>query len=263
VTRLTGRDVAVVEITGASGVDLITGQGLSQALAGVDVVIDASDPIPADDHVDATRTLIAAAHNLVGACASQGIQRLVTLTIAGAENSECDGFSYYAAKRAAEDVVLGGAVPAAIVKSTQLHEFATHPAAVVFDDHEVVVEDWLIQPIAADTVADVLVEAALGQTRAPRTITGPQAIRLPELTSRLLAVRGDRRRVRAVRPALSALAAGALLAPDHAVALGPDVDTWLETLVPDDTVEQPPGRRQDGLPDGVHAQSKVSTQETI
>jgi hypothetical protein len=71
-------------------------------------------------------------------------------------------------------------VPATIVKSTQFHEFATNPAAVVFKNHEVVVEDWLIQPIAADTVSDVLVEAALGQTRASRTITGPHAIRLPD-----------------------------------------------------------------------------------
>jgi hypothetical protein len=93
----------------------------------------------------------------------------------------------------------------------------------------------LIQPIAADTVADVLVEAALGQTRTPRTITGPHAIRLPLLTSQLLAVQGDRRRVRAVSPALSALAVGALLAPDHAVALGPDVDTWLDTLALNET----------------------------
>jgi hypothetical protein len=84
------------------------------------------------------------------------------------------------AKRAAEGVVLNDAVPATIVKSTQFHEFATNPAAVVFKNHEVVVEDWLIQPIAADTVSDVLVEAALGQTRASRTITGPHAIRLPD-----------------------------------------------------------------------------------
>jgi len=139
------------------------------------------------------------------------------LTIAGVENPEFDGFPYYMAKRAAEDIVLNGAVPATIVKSTQFHEFATNPAAVVFKDHEVVVE------------------AALGQTRTPRTITGPHAIRLPLLTSQLLAVQGDRRRVRAVSPALSALAVGALLAPDHAAVLGPDVDTWLDTMALNET----------------------------
>jgi nucleoside-diphosphate-sugar epimerase len=77
VTRLKGRDVAVVEITRASGVDLITGQGLPQALEGVDVVIDASNPMPADDYCDITDSLATAARNVVGACASQGIRRLV------------------------------------------------------------------------------------------------------------------------------------------------------------------------------------------
>jgi hypothetical protein len=72
------------------------------------------------------------------------------------------------------------------VKSTHCYEFATNPAAVTCNDGEVIVEDWLIQPIAADGVADVLVEAALGQTHVPRTITGPAAMRLPDLTSNCL-----------------------------------------------------------------------------
>ena len=53
-----------------------------------------------------------------------------------------------------------------------------------------------------------------------------------ELTSKLLALQGDRRHVRAAKPALTALAVGALLAPDDAVVLGPDVDSWLATLAP-------------------------------
>ena len=106
------------------------------------------------------------------------------------------------------------------------------PAAVTCNDGEVIVEDWLIQPIAADIVADVLVEATLGQTHTPRTITGPHAIRLPELTSKLLSRQGDGRHVRAVQPAVAALGTGALLASDHAVVVGPDVDTWLHTLAP-------------------------------
>ena len=143
-----------------------------------------------------------------------------------------DGFPYYEAKRASKEILLDGPVPTTIVKSTQWYEFATDPGAVSCNDGEVIVEDWLIQPIAADTVADVLVEAALGQTHTPRTITGPHAIRLPELTSKLLSRQGDERRVRAVQPAVAALGTGALLASDHAVVVGPDVDTWLHTLAP-------------------------------
>jgi uncharacterized protein YbjT (DUF2867 family) len=120
-------------------------------------------------------------------------------------------------------------VPTTLVKSTHCYEFATDPVAVSCTDQEVIVEDWVIAPIAADTVADVLVEAALGQSRAPRTITGPHEVRLPELTSKLLAAQGDHRRVRTVQPSLSAFGTGALLAADHAIALGPEIDAWLSS----------------------------------
>ena len=228
--RLTGRGVATVKVSRGHGVDLITGRGLTEALEGVDIVIDVSNPVPDDDRSDLTDTISAATHNLVGACASRGVQRLVVSTMAGIENPEFDGAPCFEAKRAAEKIVLEGPVRATIVKSTQWHESATRRDLVICRNGEAAVQDWLIQPIAADTVADVLVEAALGQTRAPRTITGPQVIRLPELASKLFAARGDRRRVRAVQPASIPLAAGGLLAPDHAVVLGPDVDTWLNTL---------------------------------
>ncbi len=153
------------------------------------------------------RPLAAASRNIVGACATQEVQRLVASTIAGIEDPGFDGFAYYEAKRQAKDILLDGPVPTTIVKSTQWYEFATNHDAVTFNADEVIVEDWLIQPIAADTVADVLVEAALGQTHTPRTITGPDAIRLPELTSKLLTQQGDSRQVGTVEPALPALAA--------------------------------------------------------
>ncbi len=232
VARLRARGVAVVEVSRTHGVDLLSGQGLLRALEGVDVVIDVSDPAPSDRWSSVGDALARACRNVVGACAAQEIRRLVVSTIAGIEDPAFNGVAYYEAKRAAKDIVLDSHVPATIVNSTHWYEFATHPAAVSFDEDEVVVEDWLVQPIAADTVADVLVEAALGQTHAPRTITGPHPMRLPELTSRLLARRGDARRVRAAQPAHAAFATGALLAPDQATIVGPDADAWLRTLVP-------------------------------
>ncbi|GAB4599084.1 SDR family oxidoreductase [Mycobacterium avium] len=230
VARLRPRDVAVVEISRAQGVDVFDAPGLTRALEGVDVVIDVSNPVPPDGRSDIRQTLATAARNIMGACATQEVQRLVVLTIAGIEDPVFDGFPYYQAKREAKEILLD--VPTTVVKSTQWYEFATNHDAVSCDDNEVIVEDWLIQPIAADTVADVLVETALAQTHTPRTITGPDAIRLPELTSKLLVRQGDRRAVRSVEPAVSALGAGALLASGHAVVVGPDVDTWLQTLAP-------------------------------
>lgn len=232
VARLRSRDVAVVEISREHGVDLFNERDLAQALEGVDVAIDVANPVPPDGRCHIGRHLTAASRNIVGACACQDVQRLVVSIMAGIDEPVFDGFPYYEAKREAKDILLDGPVPATIVKSTQWYEFATNDDAVTCNDDEVMVEDWLIQPIAADTVADVIVEAALGQTPTPRVITGPTAMRLPGLAAKLLARQGDSRRVRAVEPAVAALGAGALLASGHAVVLGPDIDTWLQTLAP-------------------------------
>nr|WP_156688639.1 NAD(P)H-binding protein [Mycobacterium sp. Marseille-P9652] len=245
VARLRARNVAVVEVSRDHGVDLLTGQGLPRALDGVDVVVDVSDPAPGDRWSTIADALATAARNLVGACAARDVRRLVVATIAGIEDPAFDGIPYYEGKRAARNIALDSPVPATVVKSTQWFEFATNPAAVEFGEDEVIVQDWLIQPIAADTVADVLVEAALGQTHAPRTITGPHPVRLPELTSRLLELQGDGRPVRPVPPPVAALAGGGLLPSDRAVVVGPDADTWLHSLAPAVDAKRGRGRRPD------------------
>ena len=236
VARLRARDVTVVEVSRAHGVDLLDGEGLYRALEGVDVAIDVSNPVPDDGQPTVTHALTTASRNVMGVCAARDVRRVVVSTMACIDDPVFDGVPYFEAKRAAKEILLDGPVPTTVVKSTPWYESATGPAGPVnCDGDEVIVEDWLIQPIAADTVADVLVEAALGQTHTPRTITGPDTIRLPELTSKVFARQGDSRPVRAVQPAVPALAAGALLASERAVVVGPDVETWLRSLPPAST----------------------------
>jgi uncharacterized protein YbjT (DUF2867 family) len=230
--KLRSRDVTPVEISRSKGVDLHTGAGLREALTDVEIVIDASNArFPEDDSTSIGEALTTATRNVVEACARQQVTHLVLLSISGIHNRVFDDFPYYVAKRDQENIVSKSSVPSTIVESTQWYEFATNPTAVTFRNDHVVVQDWLIQPIAADTVADVLVEAALdAPSTCPRVIAGPDVIRLPDLTTKLLARRGEQRPVRVVAPPLAALAEGALLAPDNATMLGPDLDTWLETI---------------------------------
>lgn len=231
VATLKNRDINPVEVSRSTGVDLITGEGLSDALDGVDVVIDTSNAFPPDETVGLHEALTSATRHVVEACEEQQVGHLVFLSISGVDSPVFDDFPYYVAKRAQDEIVANSDVPSTILKSTQWHEFATNPSAVTFEDEEVRVEDWLIQPVAADTVAEALAEAALGRPGAGlRTITGPETIRLPELTTKLLSRLGDPRPVRTTAPALPALSEGALLAPDHATILGPDVDTWLHAV---------------------------------
>ena len=230
VAKLEEEGIDTVLVSRSTGVDLITGLGLAQALAGVDVAIDASNAFPTDASVDLHTALTSATRNVVAACAEQQVKHLVFLSILRIEDPVFDDFPYFVAKRAQEAIVRAGAVGSTIVKSSKWHEFATNPAVVSFTDDEVLVQDWLIQPVAAETVAEVLVETALSDTPAPtREITGPGPIRLPELTARLLARRGDARLVRAVAPEPAALAEGVLLAPETAEAISPGVDIWLKT----------------------------------
>lgn len=242
VTGLAGQGVDVVKVSRAEGVDLISGDGLNEALHGVDVAIDASNPFPPDDSVKLKDAFTASARHVVDSCSSEGVGHLVFLSIVGVENPVLQDFPYYDAKRAQEVIVADSGVPSTIVKSTQFHEFALNPAAVTVGDDGISVQDWLIQPIAAEVVADVMVQVALSEDRPPtRSVAGPASIRLPELTTGLLQRHDDPRPVRTVPAQLAALADGALLAPGDADTLGPSVADWLGSSSAHDTWKQSTG----------------------
>ncbi|MDF0586073.1 NAD(P)H-binding protein [Tsukamurella sp. 8F] len=215
----------VVEISRSTGVDLHTGAGLAAALEGVDAVIDASNAFPTDPDQDVVEAFAIATSHVVAACAAAEAH-LVHLSIEGIDLPDFDGFAYYLAKREQERIIRESGVSSTIVRSAQWFEFATNPAAVSFTDDRVTVQDWLVQPIAAETVARVLVDEC-GTRGAARSIAGPEAIALPELTARVLAAHGDERPVESVPAALPGLSRGILLARDGAELLGPDLDAWL------------------------------------
>ena len=150
------------------------------------------------------------------------------LSICNIDDPAFDEFDYYLAKRAQEQVLADCALEHVVVRSTQWMEFALNPGAVTQSDDQVRVEDWLVQPIAVDEVARVLVEASSGSAR-DRQIAGPERIHLPDLTRQLLQAKGDLRPVVVTAPGLPALAQGVLLAPRGAELLGPDVARWVST----------------------------------
>ena len=94
VDMLKARRHDVVAMSRSSGVDVVTGDGLAEALAGVEYVIDvASGPSP--DQETATGFFTAAARNLHGAGERAGVRRMIVVSIIG-----CDRFTagYNAAK---------------------------------------------------------------------------------------------------------------------------------------------------------------------
>lgn len=222
------------EVTGlsrATGVDLHTGAGLVEALRGADAVIDTSNPFPVSSDADLVDTFRQATTRVVEACQQAGVNRLVHLSICNIDNPVFNEFDYYLAKRAQEQVLTASCLEHVVVRSAQWMEFALNPGAVTQNEDEVQVEDWLVQPIAVDEVARILVESVSGAVH-DRQVAGPEQIRLPDLTRALLAARNDQRPVIATTPSLPALADGVLLAPAGAELVGPDVIAWTQTQVP-------------------------------
>ena len=226
VEQLDAQGHDTVEVSRSKGVDVTTGKGLDEALAGVEVVIDASSPWPSED-ADIGEFLAGVTRTILQAAGSAGVKHIVYLSITNIDKPEVAKFDYYRAKATQEEVLAQGTVPFSIVRSAQWMEFALNPAAVEERDDEIIASDWNIQPIAVEEVAKVLAEVATS-TPTHRTVAGPEPIRLPELTHLLMTARGDNREVTASEPPLASLGDGSLLAPAEAELLGPSPQQWVE-----------------------------------
>ncbi|WP_369028426.1 NAD(P)H-binding protein, partial [Nocardia farcinica] len=99
----------VVEMSRSQGVDIVTGEGLAQALTGVDIIIDAAST-PSPDEAEAIEFFTASARNLHAAGQAAGVQRLVVVSIIGIDAAKA---GYNLAKQIHEREVLVGPVPTA------------------------------------------------------------------------------------------------------------------------------------------------------
>jgi uncharacterized protein YbjT (DUF2867 family) len=196
--REAGHDVVVG--ARSAGVDVLTGEGLDDALAGVGAVIDVTNAWAATPE-EAREVFGVATERLLEAGRRAGVVHHVLLSIAGIDRVE--GNAHYAGKRRQEELV-EAAPEGTIVRATQFHEFARAivDSMVVEvdtdegDEHDVRVPDALIQPIAADEVAAYLAEVAI---EPPRNhvinIGGPEKFPFSRLAREVLALHHDDQRV--------------------------------------------------------------------
>jgi uncharacterized protein YbjT (DUF2867 family) len=231
---LTERGHDVVAMSRATGVDVITGVGLAEALAGVDCIIDvATGPSPAQDA--ATEFFTTAAHNLQTAGERAGVRRIVVVSIIGT-----DRFTggYGAAKVAHEQAMLSGPIPARVLRAAQFHEFVPQLVEWGTQGDVSYLPKMRTQLVAARTVAEALVELALSQESAPTTtpfpeIAGPREENLVDMARLLVARRGDPLRIEAVsNPAdldRELNEGGGLLPSPHATLAGPTFREWLDS----------------------------------
>lgn len=176
-----------------TGVNTITGEGLEEALAGAQVVIDLANS-PSFDERSAMDFFETAGRNLIAAETKAGVGHHIGLSVVGTEKLQDSG--YFRAKLAQETLIKAATTPYTLLRATQFMEFLRGIAQSGTVGEEVHVSNALIQPIAAEDVAQAVVDAALTPA-ANETIEvgGPEKFRIDKLVTRVLEFDKDTRKV--------------------------------------------------------------------
>ncbi|MCX4865668.1 NAD(P)H-binding protein [Streptomyces sp. NBC_00257] len=176
----------------STGVDVISGRGLDEAVAGADVVVNLTNSPTFDEASPAF--FRASMDNLLAAAGKGGVGHFVILSIVGTDRvPELD---YYRAKALQEEILAAGPIPYSIVRATQFMEFIDAVLSWTTDGDTVRLPATPIQPIAAEDVADAVAEVAAGAPlNGIRNIGGPEVFGLDELGRITLSRKGDGRTV--------------------------------------------------------------------
>ena len=190
ILRQDGHEVIAASPQG--GVNTITGEGLKEALAGVQVVIDLANS-PSFEDKAVLEFFETSGHNLLAAEAAAGVRHHVALSIVGIDRSDN---GYFRAKVAQEKLIKTSGIPYTIIRSTQFMEFLRGIADSSADGNVVRLPPVLFQPIAADDVAAGVAEVALAPPRNGIVeIAGPERGAFNEIVARYLKAVGDPREV--------------------------------------------------------------------
>src|ERR1700754_3146070 len=182
----------VVAASPKSGVNTITSEGLKEALAGAQVVIDLANS-PSFEDKAVLEFFETSGRNLLAAEAAAGVRHHVALSIVAIDRTDN---GYFRAKVAQEKLIEASGVPYTISRSTQFLEFLRGIATTSAEGNVVRISPGLFQPIAADDVAAVVADVA---PAAPRNgiveIAGPERAPFSEVVARYLKAMGDPREV--------------------------------------------------------------------
>lgn len=227
-----GRGHEVVSLSRAEGVDLTTGRGLDEALAGVETVIDVSG-INTTSTKKAVDFFTNAPQNLQAAEKRAGVRHHVVLSIVGIDKATS---GLYAGKLVQEDTVRHGGVPWTLLRCTQFHEFVPLVVKTTSAGPVVLVPKMFTQPVAAREVAEALVKAAeAGPQGRIADLGGPRTEELDGLVRAYLQHTGQSKKVVEVPfpgPMGKAMRSGALIpAPGSAVGRQTFLE-WLEASSP-------------------------------
>ena len=227
VQRLAAQGHEALAASPATGVNTITGEGLTDVMSGADVVVDvANAPVWDDDAVrefftTSTRNQLAAEHDA-------GVGHHLALTIVGADRLPDSG--YLRAKVAQEAEIEAGTIPHTMLRATQFFEFLAQIVEAGAEGDRVRLSNGLMRLVAVDDVAAAVAELATGAPVGGRVeIGGPEALGIDDWARRLFAATGDERTVVTDPHAryYGAELTGGELTPGDGARVGPtDFETW-------------------------------------
>jgi uncharacterized protein YbjT (DUF2867 family) len=204
----------VVASSRSSGVDVLTGEGLADALAGADALVDVTNS-PSFEDGPVMEFFTTSATNLVEAAGRAGVGHYVALSIVGVDG--LPDSPYMRAKVAQERIITESGLPYSIVRATQFAEFTDGIVESLTVGDGVRVPDALIQPIPADEVAAAVAHAAVAEPiNGIVSIGGPMKITFEQMARDVLARKGDDTKTIVVDP--EARYFGATLSTDSLVA---------------------------------------------
>jgi uncharacterized protein YbjT (DUF2867 family) len=226
--RAGGHDA--VPISRSNGVDVITGEGLAGALAGVEAIVDAATPATPEGAMEFFAT---SARNLQAAGSEAGVKRIVLVSIIGADRFRT---GYNAAKVAQEQATLAGPVAARVLRAAQFHEFVEALVQWGRKGDVSYVPRMRTQLVAARAVAEELVAMATDPSAVPgpiAEIAGPREENLVEIAKLLVVNRRNGSSLEIVPGDFSEdpdhlYEEGALLPGPDAKLAGPTFEEWLD-----------------------------------
>lgn len=176
-----------------TGVNTVTGEGLSTALEGAQVVVDVSN-YPSFEAGVAQNFFETSGRNLQAAESVAGVRHHILLTIVGTDRLPEN--VYYRAKVAQENIVKSGSIPFTILHATQFFEFAGSFLYTSSESQSILLPPALMQPIAADDVVATLADLVTSEPmNAATEVAGPEKIPMDEFVRRYLNAIGDSHQV--------------------------------------------------------------------
>ena len=193
VTILRQRGHEAVPASPDTGVNTLTGEGLADVLHGASVVVDVSNS-PSFEETAVMEFFTKSTRNLLKYAAAADVKHYVALSVVGTER--IPDSPYLRAKNAQEALIKAGGIPYSIVHATQFYEFIKRIADDATEGTTVRLPPVLIQPMAADDVAEAVARVAAGTPlNGMAEVAGPEEFRFDELIREGLSARNDPRRV--------------------------------------------------------------------